>query len=337
MFAQDIVIPLGIGLAIFLFGLKAMEIGLNEWAGPFLFAFMRRFTNTPFRGLVTGTVATTALQSSAVVTVITIGLVNAGVLTFRQTLGIVLGANIGACITTEMLGLDVSERALPLLLGSSTVWLVLLLLPLRNAQHKRQLQPHARALRFLARYSIPLRCFVLTLCGFAAILLGMEWMYSIVPDLQSRGLFVWFLEQSQRSLLWGLLAGALITAVIQSSTATITVAMGLAAVQAISVELGIAIVLGANIGTCSTALIACIGGSRAGQYVAWSNILLNIGGSLLFFPFIQQLEWLSSIGTSSPYDQLARAQAIFNVICSAFALPFCYIGFNTPRMSPLGR
>ncbi|WP_233532226.1 Na/Pi cotransporter family protein [Paenibacillus alkalitolerans] len=334
---QDILFPLGIGIAVFLFGMKAMEIGLHEWAGPFLSRIIGQFTNTPLRGLLTGTAATVILQSSSAVTVITIGLVNAGVLSFRQTLGLVLGANIGASITADMLGLDLTEYALPLLIWSGANWIIVILMtPVFRAAHaKAELRtghPNPpflnRILHRIAVISPSIRCLSLTLSGFACVMLGMEWMDTIVPDLQEGGLFVWFIEQSQRSLVWGIVAGALVTAVIQSSAATIAITMGLAAVQAISVELGIAIVLGANIGTCSTAFLACIGGSRAGQYVAYSNILLNLGGSLLFFPLIPELVKLSSIGAASPYDQIARAQTLFNILCSVIALPFCYIKLN---------
>lgn len=337
-FLQDIFVPLGIGLAVFLFGLKAMEVGLNEWAGPFLTRFMRGFTVTPFRGLITGTIATVLLQSSSAVTVITIGLVNAGVLSFRQTLGIVLGANIGGSITADMLGLDLSGHALPLLIAAGANWLIFIASsPYFNTVVKKgEMRSHGekpplwdRTLYRIARTVPSIRCLSLTASGFACILLGMEWMDSIVPSLQERGLFVWFVEQSRQSLVWGIFAGALTTAVIQSSTATMTIAMGLAAVQAIPLDLAVAIVLGANIGTCSTAILACIGGSKAGRYVAYSHILLNLGGSLLFFPFIGELAALSSAGTDSPYEQIARAQALFNVICSLLALPFCYIRINT--------
>ncbi|WP_274363247.1 Na/Pi cotransporter family protein [Paenibacillus thermotolerans] len=344
-YVRDIAVPLGIGIAVFLFGLKAMEVGLNEWAGPFLTRFMRRFTVTPFRGLLTGTVATVLLQSSSAVTVITIGLVNAGVLSFRRTLGIVLGANIGACITADMLGLDLSGSALPLLLGAGASWLIAVALSpmLQTAAEKGEMrslsgeQPHKERIFIRINKAMPsIRCLSLSISGFACILIGMEWMDSIVPSLQERGLFVWFVEQSQLSLVWGVIAGALITAVIQTSTATITIAMGLASVQAIPVELGIAIVLGANIGTCSTAVLACIGGSKAGRYVAYSHILLNLGGSMLFFPFIAQLTSLSALGSADPYEHLAQAQTMFNVICSVLALPFCYLRFNkTPPRTRL--
>jgi phosphate:Na+ symporter len=321
---HDILVPLGIGLAIFLFGIKAMEIGLAEWAGAFLTKFMKRFTRTPLRGLAAGTTATVLLQSSSAVTVITIGLVNAGVLSFRQTLGIVLGANIGACLTADMLGLDMTSYAIPLLIAFGINWFIFIV-PIPLLASVAAAKAKHTLLQRIALAAPSIRGASLSVCGFACILLGMEWMDSIVPALQERGLFLWFVEHANRSLIWGLAAGAVVTGIIQSATATIVITMGLASVQAIPVDLGIAIMLGANIGSCSTAFLATIGGTRAGQYVAASNILLNLVGSMLFYPFIGALQALASFGTDSAYDQIARAQTLFNVICSVVALPLCYL------------
>lgn len=325
---HELILPFALGLSIFLFGMKAMEVGLAEWAGPFLSRLVQNVTKTPLHGLFTGLLATVLLQSSGAVTAVTIGLVNAGVLTFRQTLGIVLGTNIGASLTADMLGLDMSSDALPILLVGGTLWLLCLLAaPFQSAQSRHPLRAFLRPLRHLS----------LTASGFACIVIGMERMDAIIPVLQSRGLFLWFIEQSQTSMLFALGLGALVTAVIQSSAATITVAMGLAAVQAVSVELGIAIVLGANIGACSTAVLAAIGGTRSGRYVAWSHIALNLGGSILFYPFIGLLASLAAIGADSAYEQIARAQILYNLFCSLLALPFCYIGLNKIQTLPWQR
>lgn len=309
----SVVVPLLAGLSIFLFGMKVMELALHKWTGAYLRHTLERFTRTPARGMLTSTGLTAILQSSSAVTVITIGLVNAGVMTFPQTLGIILGTNIGTCLTTELIGLNLNKAALPLLLATAGLWLASLLLP-EGTQHSRRMT-----------WRRPLRCALIAAAGFSCVLLGMEVMQGIMPALQSRGLFAWFVQQSQQSLLWGIIVGALLTAAIHSSAVTIAMAMGLAAVQAISVELGIAIVIGANIGTCVTAWIASIGGSRYGVYVAWTHILLNAGGALLFFPFIGLLDQLTLSLASTPSGQIAHAQTIFNIVSSLMALPFCYL------------
>lgn len=332
-----ILLPLLAGLAVFLFGMKLMESALHLWAGPYLNLWLERFTRTPVRGLLTGTVLTAVLQSSTAITVIAIGLVNAGVLSFARTLGIILGTNIGTCLTTELIGLSSGGFALPLLLASAAVWLASSLAP---APPRLQAPPKAKP-AVGARAAAPLqqpageaavpgwlrsvRYGALAAAGFALVMLGIEIMQTIGPALQSRGLFAWFVLEAQQSLLWGVIAGAAITALVHSSSAVIAMAMGLAAVQGISVELGVAITIGANIGTCVTALIAGVGGTRAGRFVAWAHVLLNVGGAVLFYPLIHQLVLLSAVITGEEALQIARSQTIFNVLSSLLALPLCYL------------
>jgi phosphate:Na+ symporter len=328
-----ILLPLIAGLSFFLFGMKLMEEALHLLAGPFLHLWLERFTRTPVRGLLTGAALTAALQSSTAVTLITIGLVNAGVLSFARTLGIILGTNIGTCLTTELIGLTSGGFAMPLLLTSAAVWLASWLGPLRPlapaaqgdghvaASLQEQLAPKAAGWSWLpsVRYG------ALALVGFALVMLGIEIMQTIGPALQDRGLFAWFVSQAQQSLLWGVIAGAAVTALVHSSSAVIALAMGLAASRGISVELGVAITIGANVGTCVTALIAGISGSRAGAFVAWAHLLLNVGGAMLFYPFIHQLAALSALLADAEASQIARAQTLFNVTGSLIALPLCYL------------
>lgn len=310
----EIIAPLAAGLCIFLFGMKVMELALHYWAGPHMKQFVQRTTRTPLHGLLTGTVVTALLQSSSAITVITIGLVNAGILNFSRTLGIILGTNIGTCITTELIGLNISHLGLPILYICFPIWLATWLLTDRIYRSIR-ITGWLHAIRYIS----------LALCGLAGVLLGMVVMQGIMPALQSHGMFAWFLDHAARSLIWGMLAGAALTAVIHSSSAAIALTMGLAAVHVISIDLGIAIIIGANIGTCATALIASIGGSRSGLFVAWSHILLNVGGALLFFPFISQLDGLTAHFSSDASSQLAHFQTIYNVVCSLVALPVCYL------------
>lgn len=312
---DEILIPLFVGLAIFLFGLKVMEMAMQFWAGPYLSRILGTFTETPFRGMLTGTVLTALLQSSSAITVITIGLVNAGILTFPRTLGIILGTNIGTCITTELIGLNINHLSVPLLYISAAVWLASWMVPARKQEAWRSVWNGILALRYVS----------LAVCGFACILAGMEIMQAIVPALKTRGIFALFLEYAQRSLLWGVLAGTMLTAVIQSSSAVIAMTMVLASLEAVSLELAIAIVMGANIGTCATALIASIGATKAGQFVAWSHVLLNVLGTALFFPLIPLLAEVSSWMSGLESAQVARAQTLFNIACSVIALPLCYL------------
>jgi phosphate:Na+ symporter len=318
-----IVLPVLTGLALFLFGMKLMETALQTWAGPRLQLWLERFTRTPVRGLVTGTILTAALQSSTAITVIAIGLVGAGVLTFPRTLGVILGTNIGTCLTTELIGLSLGGIGVPILLASASVWLASWLagpLPSSVAQG-----PDTDAATSNRSWLRSVRYGSLAVAGFSLVLLGIEIMQTIGPALQSRGLFAWFVQEAQQSLLWGIVAGAAVTALVHSSAAVIAMAMGLAAIQGIPVELGVAITIGANVGTCVTALIAGVSSSPAGRYVAWSHILLNVGGAILFYPFIPQLVSLSALLAGDASEQIARSQTIFNVVCSVLALPLCYL------------
>lgn len=321
---NTIILPVVAGLVLFLFGMKLMETSLQMWAGPRLQLWLERFTRTPVRGLVTGTVLTAALQSSTAITVIAIGLVGAGVLTFPRTLGVILGTNIGTCLTTELIGLSLGGIGVPILIVSASIWMASWLAgPLPAAQEPAldpSATPHGRR-----EWLRSVRYGSLAAAGFSLVLLGIEIMQTIGPALQSRGLFGWFVQEARQSLLWGIIAGAVVTALVHSSAAVIAMAMGLAAIQGIPVELGIAITIGANVGTCVTALIAGMSSSRAGRYVAWSHILLNVGGAILFYPFIHQLVSLSALMADDASSQIARSQTIFNVACSLIALPFCYL------------
>lgn len=307
-----LIAPLAAGLAMFLFGMKVIEFALMQWTGEWLRTTLKQLTRSPLRGLIVGTGTTALLQSSSAVSVITIGFVNAGVLTFPATLGIILGTNIGSCLTTELIGMQLTRNMLPVLIGSAAVWFALLAVP--------EMRRHSAVQALNA-----LRGISLALAGFSCVLLALDVMQTIVPYLEGRGLLDWFIGKAQASPLWGIIAGAVFTAIIHSSAAAIAVTMGFAALGALPVDLGIAVVLGSNIGTCATAMIASVGGSRYGHYVAWSHLLLNVGGTLLFYPFIGLLERAAGALASDPASQLAHAQTLFNIACSIIALPLCYL------------
>ncbi len=328
-----IILPVATGFILFLLGMKLMETSLQTWAGPRLQLWLERFTRTPVRGLITGTVLTAALQSSTAITVIAIGLVGAGVLSFPRTLGVILGTNIGTCLTTELIGLSLGGIGVPILIASASVWLASWLTgplpqasePRSNAAQAGAALPQTAAHDGSRQWLRSVRYGSLAAAGFSLVLLGIEIMQTIGPALQSRGLFAWFVHQAQTSLLWGILAGAAVTALVHSSAAVIAMAMSLAATGAIPVELGVAITIGANVGTCVTAVIAGMSSSRAGRYVAWSHVLLNVGGAILFYPFIHVLVSLSGLLADDAASQIARSQTIFNIVGSLVALPLCYL------------
>ncbi|MFD0586726.1 Na/Pi cotransporter family protein [Paenibacillus sp. GCM10027627] len=312
---QTILVPMVLGFAVFLCGMKLMELALHRLAGPHLSRALQTSTKTPLHGLAIGTATTAFLQSSTAVTVISIGLVNAGLLTFPRTLGIILGTNIGTCLTTELIGLNIDEFAIPLLIASTAAWFVTVIVG------ELGWFPRLSQLSWLDT----VRSASVAVCGFGLLLAGLSLMQSIGPAVQNSELFAWFLDKASTGLWWGLAAGAALTAAIHSSAAVIGLIMGFVTIGAMPIELGVAVVLGANIGTCVTALLASIGGSRGGKYVAYAHTLLNVGGALLFLPLVGELTAVSGWISHSPASQIAHAQTIFNVACSLLALPLCYM------------
>lgn len=306
---RDIIIPFAVGITIFLFGMQIMRIGLNNLAGDKLKDILTRFTKTPVHGFLTGTVITMLMQSSSAVTVITIGLTNARLLTFPQTIGIILGTNIGTTVTTQIIALNISDYALPLFLLGAVLWF---------------LPVHA------------LRCAGLAIAGFGCIFLGMDAMQMIAEPIRDTGIFRELVLMGSENSVIGVLIGTAMTAAIQSSTATTAITMSFIGDHLIPLTMAIAIILGSNIGTCMTALIASLGGNIASVRVAWSHIILNVAGVLLFIPLISVLALITAMMSDYPPAQVAHAQTIFNVICSLIVLPFAhafakFIEFIIPR------
>ncbi|MEK3881629.1 Na/Pi symporter [Paenibacillus sp. PL2-23] len=312
---HTILVPMLLGFAVFMCGMKLMELALHRLAGPYLSGALQRSTRTPLHGLAVGTATTAVLQSSTAVTIISIGLVNAGLLTFPRTLGIILGTNIGTTVTTELIALHIHDLAVPLLCISTAIWLLTALLG------EAGLIPRLGAPRWLEY----VRFVSVALCGFGLLLYGLTMMQSIGPAVQQSPMFDWFLQKAAAGIWWGLAAGAILTAAIHSSAAVIGLVMGFVSIGAMSPELGVALVLGSNVGTCVTALLASIGGSRAGQFVAYAHTLLNLLGALLFLPLTGELTAFAGWLSHSPASQIAHAQTIFNIACSLLALPFCYM------------
>lgn len=314
---HEIVFPATFGFALFLLGMKIMEASLQAWAGPRLIKLLQASTRTPWTGLLSSTFVTAVLQSSTAVTVMTIGLVNAGLLSYGRTLGIILGGNIGTCLTTELIALNISRLGIPLMIGSLIIWAC--------AVMGEEAYPHSQDGGRWARRLRPIQFGSLAVFGFSLIMIAIKWMQSIGSALEDRGVIAWLLMHADDSLLWGAIAGAILTALIHSSAAVIAMTMGLVAAGALPVEFGIAMVIGSNVGTCITPLIASVGSSRSGQFVAWSHVILNVLGAVLFMPLIPWLETAAVWLSSDPAAQIAHTQTIFNVVCSLLALPFCYL------------
>ncbi len=291
----SIFVPFSVGLVFFLLGMYAMRIGFHNMAGKRMEQMLLRFTRTPGHSFLSGLISTFILQSSSAVTVLTIGLTQARIIGFGQTIGIILGTNIGSTVTTQLIALRLEELAVPLLLLGVAFWLM----------------PRPR-----------LRHTGLIITGFGLIFLGIDTMQVMAKPLEESVTFrTLFLESSQSTWI-GLATGTVFSGLIHSSSATIAITMGLIAHQVLSTNTALAIVLGANVGTCITALIASIGTNRESKKVAWFHTLFNLVGAIAFIPLLTSLASIVSFLTADPAKQIAHAQTIFNVVCSLLALPF---------------
>jgi len=291
-----------------------MENALQNWAGRKLTEWVSRSTSTPLRGFAVGTAASALLQSSTAVTVLTISFVNAGWLSLSRSFGIILGTNVGTCLTTELMSLQLHRYGPPLLAISTAGWTLTFLF---NEMRETAAVP---------RWGMPLRYASVALGGFGLLLIGFKLLQGMGPALQDNRYFESMIRHTNDNLLWGVIGGAVFTALVHSSSAVIVMSMGLAVTGLITPEAGIAIVLGANVGTCFTGLIASLSGGRGGRFVALSQLALNVSGAILFYPLIGLLQYTASLlAPEDPSAQIAHAQTIFNVLCSLLALPIAYL------------
>ncbi|MFC5703672.1 Na/Pi cotransporter family protein [Cohnella faecalis] len=306
------------GFALLLLGMKLTEFALKSWAGNRLSSWMSRATSTPFRGFLFGTAASALLQSSTAVTVLTIGFVNAGWMTLSRSFGILLGTNVGTCLTTELMSLQFHRFGGPLVLLAIAAWM------LTAVGHELRVSRSDRGKP--AGGILYIRYGSVAAAGLGLLFIGFGILQRMAPLLRENGYFNLLLNHAEKNAIWGLLGGAALAAAIHSSAAVIGMAMSLAGAGALPPEAGIAIVLGANVGTCFTGLVASLGGGRGGRFVALSQLGINGVGALLFLPLIPLLH--SAAAALAPSDlsaQIAHAQTLFNVVSSVAALPIAYL------------
>lgn len=291
------------GLAIFVAGLAALRHGLQSVWSARTEAVLARLVKTPTRGFLTGIAATLLTQSSAAVTIMSMALVAAGALTFADTVGIVLGTNIGSTLTVGLLSFDL-ERFGPILAagGVSGFLAARLFLP-------RTCRQRASAL-------------AVSLAGFGTLFAGFSLIESAVrPLAASPAIYQWLLLARTHPLL-GVLAGTAATAMIGSSSASTAMVLALAQSSSFPLQASIALVLGNNIGTCVTAVLASLGGNRDVRRVAATHVLLNVAGAAVFLPLLTPFSDLVRILVDGRGTQVAAAHFLYNVICSLAALPF---------------
>ena len=292
-----IVVTLLGGLAVFLLGLDRLTESLRLVAGDRMRGFLRRLTGNRFSGLATGIGVTAVIQSSSVTTVLVVGFIAGGLMTFGQSLGVIMGANIGTTATTQIIAFDVGRYALMLVsVGFGISFFA-----------KRDLRSAQGTM----------------IMGLGLVFFGMSLMGDAMRPLRDQEAFIEVMSHMEIPLL-GLLVGAVFTALVQASAATTGIVIVLAAEGIIPLEAGLAMVIGANIGTAVTALLASIGKPREAVRAAVAHTLFNVAGAIIWILLIGQLaDVVRAIGGSAP-RQIANAHTIFNIANTAI-----FIGFTT--------
>ncbi|WP_445490331.1 Na/Pi symporter [Niallia sp. 03133] len=282
-------------ILLFIFGMTLLRTGLFNLSSQSLKIWLERLTDKPWKGMIISIIITAILQSSSAVMVLTIGLISAGVLTFPQSIGIILGTNIGTTFTTEFITFNIDNFLLPLALLGVVFILV----------NKRKM----RSIGFV-------------FLGIAIVFTTMRGFKYFASILQHNAFMEHFLFYLSDRTLLAVFVGIIITALIQSSTATIGIIMGFLTAGMLPIETGIAVMLGSNVGTCITSYLASVGAQKEARLSAYAHIWLNIGGVALFYPFIAPLKQIVEALTPVKDVQLAHASLLFNVITSVLVLPF---------------
>jgi phosphate:Na+ symporter len=293
------VINLTGGLALFLYGMHKMTEALKIVAGGSAKAVLAKLTTNRFSAAFAGASVTAVIQSSSITTVLVVGFITAGVMSFQQSIGVILGANVGTTITAQIIAFKITKAALFLIaIGFFT----------------EILSKHPRIKQFGAMSM-----------GLGMLFFGMELMSQATSPLRSYEPFM-ALMQEMRNPLLGVLIGAVFTALVQSSSATTGVVIVMASQGLISLETGIALIFGSNIGTCVTAWISSIGKPREAMQAAMAHIFFNVAGVLLFVGFIphfadlirtispiaSELSGIQRLAAETP-RQLANAHTVFNI------------------------
>lgn len=282
------------GLSTLLLGIYSISKSFEQYHQFRLKYLLRKFTDTPTKGFIFGTFATMILQSSSAITVITIGLVNARLLSFYQAVGIVLGTNVGTTFTTQMVAFDLKNFIFPIIL----VGIILYVIPFASVRVVGKI-----------------------LLNFSVILIGLNLMTWSTSQLENSKLFLLMWSQIDSNLLYSVAIGIVSTALLQSSSGVTAILLAIAPHGYLSLTTAIAVILGSNVGTCFTAILAVVHSSTAARKVALAHMILNFGGLVLFLPFISSFSTFIEMTSSSLPRQIANAQTIYNLLISLLVLP----------------
>ena len=285
------------GLGLLLYGIKILGEGLELAAGAKLKVLLEKMTSNRFAAVLVGFVITTLIQSSSTTTVMVVGFVNTGIMNLTQAIGVIMGANIGTTTTSILVSLDIGKYA-PIAIGIG-VFLSMLT--------KKTTKKHIG----------------LAITGFGMLFLGMTLMKDAMEPLASSPVFSEWLMNANNPFV-AILIGTVITAVIQSSAASIGILQALAAQGLIPLHFAVYVIYGQNIGTCITALISSIGTKKNSKRTAVMHVLFNVFGTVIFIILTKLLpftDWIESL-TDNTMMQLSLVHIIFNVVSTLIMFPF---------------
>ena len=292
------------GLGLFLFGMKLLSEGLQKVAGHKLRQVLKILTNKPIVGVFVGAVVTAIVQSSSATTVMVVGFINAGLMVLRQAIGVIMGANIGTTITAQIIAFKINHYALPAIGIGFLLWMV----------------GKKKNIKFLGE----------VILGFGILFLGLTIMKDVLVPLRESENIRAMLTSFSANPLKGVLAGVLVTVVVQSSSAALGLVMALAATGLINLEGAIYLMLGTNIGTTITAQLASIGGNISARRAAMVHTIFNVIGAGYILIFVNKGLYIKFVDFITPGSVLegnllrhiANAHTIFNIINTIIFLPF---------------
>lgn len=285
------------GLALFLYGMQQMSNGLSDVAGERLKLVLERLTTNRFWGVLVGAGVTAIIQSSSATTVMVVGFVNAEMMTLRQAVWVIMGANIGTTITGQLIALDVDFFA-PVMAFVGVTFIVFF--PNKKWKYYGEI-----------------------VAGLGILFLGMAMMSEAMVPLQNSKQFVSWMTKFEHPLL-GIVAGAVFTAAIQSSSASVGILQALAQSGAITFQGAVYVLFGQNIGTCITALLASLGTNRNAKRTTLIHLSFNIIGTIVFTTICmctQLVSWMEQLTPLNPALQIANMHTLFNVVTTLLLLP----------------
>lgn len=293
----DVLALLG-GLALFLYGMQMMSTGLEAAAGNRMKSILEKLTSNRVKGVLVGAAITAVIQSSSATTVMVVGFVNSGLMTLKQAVWVIMGANIGTTITGQLIALDIGAIA-PLfaIAGVGAIMFI-----------KSEKVHHISSI----------------FAGLGILFMGMDMMGAAMSPLKESEAFISLMTKFDNPLL-GILVGALFTAVIQSSSASVGILQALASTGMIPLSSAVFVLFGQNIGTCITAVLASIGMKVNAKRTTVIHLLFNIIGAVLFTviclvtPYVT---WIEAMTPGDPVAQIANAHTVFNIVTTLLLLPF---------------